>query len=76
MGSKSKAVYRIVCIEHNGHYLETENQATGKTRPCNVKDIMHELLVELWNVDTKFGRWKIYKSSSKFPIYAHKHSLR
>ena len=22
--------YRIVCIEHNGHFLHIENQATGK----------------------------------------------
>ena len=27
-----------------------------KTRFCKVKDIAHELSVELWNVDTKFGR--------------------
>ena len=33
-----------------------ENQATGKTRPCNVKDIVHETPVELKNVDTKYGR--------------------
>ena len=32
------------------------NQATGKTRPCNVKDIVHEPPVELWNVDTMLGR--------------------
>ena len=24
--------YRIVCIEHNGHYLHIENQATGKNK--------------------------------------------
>ena len=53
---KWKAGYRIVCIECNGHYLHIENQATGKSRPCNVKDIVHECPVELWNVDTKFGR--------------------
>ena len=36
-----------------------ENQATGKTKPCNVKDDAHELPVKLWNVDTKFARvWK------------------
>ena len=36
------AGYRIVCIEHNRHYLHIENQATRKTRPCNVKDVVHE----------------------------------
>ena len=50
-----RAVYRIVCIEHNGHYLHIENQVTGKTRPCNVKDVC-KLPVDLWNVDTTFGR--------------------
>ena len=39
--------YRIVCIEHKGHCLHTENQAIGKTRPCNVKDIVHEPPVQL-----------------------------
>ena len=53
---KWRAHYRIFCIDHNRHYLHIENQATGKTRPCNVKDIVHELPVELWNVDAKFGR--------------------
>ena len=43
-------------IEHNGYYLDIEKQATGKTRPCNVKDVVHEPKVELWNVDTMFGR--------------------
>ena len=51
-----KAGYRIVRIEHNGHYLYLENQATGKTRPCNIKDVIHKLLVELWNADKTFGR--------------------
>ena len=27
-----------------------------KPRPCSDKDIVHELAVELWNADTKFGR--------------------
>ena len=53
---KWRACYRILHIECNGHYVDIENQATGKTRPCNVKDIVHELPVELWNVSTKFGR--------------------
>ena len=43
--------YRIAHIEHDGHYLHIEHQATGKTRSCNVKDI-----VEIWNIHTQFGR--------------------
>ena len=31
-------------------------KVTGKTRTCNVKDIVHEPPLELWNVDTMFGR--------------------
>ena len=53
---KWRAGYRIVCIEHSRHYLHIQNQATGKTRPCNVKDVVHELPIDLWNVDTTFGR--------------------
>ena len=49
---KWRAGYRIVCTEHNGHYLYKENQATGKTRPYNTKDVVHEPPVKLWNVDT------------------------
>ena len=37
-------------------HLHIENQATGKTRTCNVKDVVHEPPVELWNVDTMFDR--------------------
>ena len=39
--------YRIVCIKHYGHYLHIENQATGKTRSCKVKDVVLEPPVEL-----------------------------
>ena len=53
---KWRSGYRIVCMECNRYYHNIENQATGKTRPCNVKDIVHVLPVKLWNVDTKFGR--------------------
>ena len=35
--------YRIVC---EGHYLHIENQATGKTRSCYVKDVVLEAPVE------------------------------
>ena len=39
--------YQIVNIEHDGHYIHIENQATGKIRSCNVKDIVLEQPVEL-----------------------------
>ena len=51
-----RAVYRIVHLECSGHYLHIENQATGKTRPCNMKDVVHEPQVHLWNSDTMSGR--------------------
>ena len=34
--------YRIVWIEHDGHFLHIENQATGKAQSCNVKDVVLE----------------------------------
>ena len=67
---KWRAGYRIVCIEHNGYYLHIENQAAGKIISCNVKGIAHELPVELWNVDTKFGRGgKFINHPESFPTY-------
>ena len=30
---------RIVCIEHDGHYLHIKNQVMGNTRSCNIKDV-------------------------------------
>ena len=33
-----------------------ENQATGKVQSCNVKDIVLEPPVEIWNIDTQFGK--------------------
>ena len=48
--------YQIVCIEHDGHYLHIGNEATGKTRSCNVKDVVLEPPVELWHIDMQFGR--------------------
>ena len=48
--------YRIICIECDGHYLHIENQATGKTWSCNVKDVVLEPLVKLWNINMQFGR--------------------
>ena len=32
--------YKIVHIEHDVYYLYIENQATGKTRSWNVKDVV------------------------------------
>ena len=46
---KWRAGYRIV-------YLHIENQATGKIRSCNIKDIVLEPVHELWNVNPEFGR--------------------
>ena len=48
--------YRIVCIETDGHYLHIKNQAAGKTRSCNLKDVVHEPPIEFWNIDTQFSR--------------------
>ena len=56
---KWRSGYQIVCIEHNGHYIHIENQATGRTRSCNVKDILKPP-VEFWNIDTQFGRARHY----------------
>ena len=53
---KWRAGYRIVWIECKGHYLHIENQATGKIRSCNVKDVVLEPIRELWNVNPEFGR--------------------
>ena len=53
---KWRSGYQIVCIECNGHYIHIKNQPTGETRSYNVKDIVLEPPVELWNIDTQFGR--------------------
>ena len=52
--------YQIVRIEHNGHYIHIENQATGKILSCNVTDIILEPPVEFWNINTQFGRASCY----------------
>ena len=39
---KLRPRYQIVHIECNGHYIHIENQATGKTRSCNITDIILE----------------------------------
>ena len=48
--------YKIVQIEHNGHFLHIENQATGKVQSCKMKDVVLEPPVEIWNIDTQFDR--------------------
>ena len=39
-----------------GHFLHIENQATRKVQSCNVKDVILELPIDFWNIDTQFGR--------------------
>ena len=53
---KLRPRYRIVCIEHKGHFIHIKNQATGKIQSCNVTDIILVPPTEFWNVDTQFGR--------------------
>ena len=36
--------------------LHIKNQATGKIRSCNVKDVVLEPISELWNGNPEFGR--------------------
>ena len=48
--------YRIVYIECNGYYLHIKNQATGRTRSYNIKDIVHKPPIEFWNINTQIGR--------------------
>ena len=55
--------YRIVHIKHNRHYLHIENQATGKTRSCNVKDIVHKQSIGFWHIDMQFSRAGKYNNN-------------
>ena len=48
--------YRSVHIEHDGHFIHIKNQATRKICSCNVMDIILELPIEFWNIDTQFCR--------------------
>ena len=48
--------YRMVCIEHNGHFSHIKNKATGKIQSCNVMDIILKLPIEFWNIVTQFSR--------------------
>ena len=47
-------------MEHNGHFIHIENQATGKTWSYNITDVILEPPVEFWNIDTQFGRASHY----------------
>ena len=53
---KQRPRYRIVHIEHSGHFLHIKNQATGKIQSCNVMGIILESPIEFWNIDTQFSR--------------------
>ena len=53
---KCRLGYRIVHIEHDGHFIHFKNQATGKIWSWHVMDIILEPPIEFWNVDTQFGR--------------------
>ena len=57
---KLRTSYLIVCIEHIGHFIHIENQATGKTQSCNITDIILEPEIKFWNIDTQFGRASCY----------------
>ena len=48
--------YKIVHMECDRHFLHIKNQATGNIQSCNVTDIILELPIEFWNIDTQFGR--------------------
>ena len=48
--------YRIVCIEHDRHFLHIENWATRKVQSCNVNDIILAPPIYFWNINTQFGR--------------------
>ena len=53
---KRRPGHRTVLLEHDGHFLHIEDQATGKVQSCNVKNVVHESPIEFWNIDTQFGR--------------------
>ena len=53
---KWRPSYRAVHIECSGHFLHIKNQATGKIRSCNMMDIILELPMEFWNIDTQLHR--------------------
>ena len=53
---KLRPRYTIVHIEHDGHFIHIENQATGKILSCNVSDIILEPPIKILNIETQFGR--------------------
>ena len=53
---KWRPEYRIVGIECDRHFIHIKNHATGKILSCNVTDIILELPIEFWDVDTQFSR--------------------
>ena len=57
---KWRPIYQIVHIEHNGHFIHIENQATGKPHSCNITDIILEPSIKFWNIDTQFSRASHY----------------
>ena len=61
---KWRPEYRIVCKEHDRHFIHIENQATGKIWSCNVTDIILKPPVEFWNIDTQFSRASCYINHS------------
>ena len=56
--------------------IHIENQVTGKTRSCTVKDIVHKIAVKPWNVDTTFGRAGKFVNHPKIPHYPPKNKLK
>ena len=68
--------YRIVCIECDGHYLHTENQATGKNKVmqcqrCSTGTTIG--ILEHWH--TIWQSWEINQPPCKFANY-HAHWLK
>ena len=61
--------YKIAYIKHDRHYLHIENQATGKMRSCNVKDVVLKPPVEFWNIDTIWQSWEMHQPPHKFANY-------
>ena len=71
---KWRSGYWIVCIECNGHYLHIKNQATGKTNSFNIKDVLLEPPVEIWNIDMQF--WQNRKIHQPSCVYANYYTHR
>ena len=60
-------------MEHDGHFLHIENQATGKICSWIVKDIILEPPIEFWNIDTQFSRaGKYINHPTSLPTIAFK----